>query len=288
MANFTFSDLASLGTPEIVELLDFEAIYQRRLADYEALLTARGIPYDAGTLELDPAVILLEEASWEEILLRARANDIALQRYLYWARGSALTHLAAFYDVERMVGETDDRLVDRTITAIQGRSTGGTPARYRYIALSSSTRVADVKIYVTETDPTVHVAVFAADNNGVADDGLLATVRAALEHEEAGMINDVFDVRSAVVEVVNVAADVWLLPDTAAAILDMIAADIPGQWEAASGLGRDLTIDWIKSKIMVSGVYKVTPTSPAADRIANPYSAIRIGTVTLALQGRAF
>lgn len=288
MATFNFDDLATLGTPEIVEQLDFEAIFARRKSEFAALMAAAGFDYDANDLELDPAVVLLQEASYEEVLLRKRGNDIALQRYLYYARGSALNHLGSFYDVERMAGELDARYVDRIITAIQGRSTGGTPARYRYIALSSSTRVADAKVYVTETDPTVHVAVFAADNNGVADAGLLATVRAALEDDEAGMINDVFDVRSAVVSVVNIVADIWLLPDAANTIVDEIEGALAGQWEEASGLGRDLTIDWLKSRMMVAGVYKVTPTAPLIDVIADPYSAIRIGTVTLNLQGRNF
>lgn len=287
MANFTQNDLAVLGTPDIIETLDFETVLARRTALFVDLMVAAGYDYDASNLELDPAVVLLQEGSYEEVLLRARGNDIARQRYLYWAMGEAIDHLAAFYDVVRLADETDARFVDRIITEIQGRSTGGTAPRYRAVAMGSSIRVADAKVYRIGKDPTVYVAVFAADNNGVADTSLLATVRAAVTADAVRMVNDTIVVRSAVVQVVNVTASVWLQPNSEDLLASLEAA-LPGEWEAQSGLGRDLTLDWIKARLMVAGVYRVTPTAPSADVIADPYSAVRIGTVTLNLMGRDF
>lgn len=288
MADFSINDLAALPTPEVIQSLDAESILTRRKDKFLSICSARGIPYDVSTLESDPAIALLEEGSYEDLILRALGNDIARQRYLYYASGAALDHMAAFYDVVRLSGETDDRLKLRVILAVQGRSTGGTAARYRFITLSVSTRVADAVVYRDGLSPVVNVAVFAADNNGVADATLLAQVAAALNADDVRMVNDTISVRSAVIQVVNVAANVWLLPNTTSAILDTVAADLPATWIAESGLGRDLTISWLISKIMVAGVQRVEITAPAATVVMPPYQAVRIGTVTLTNMGRDY
>lgn len=288
MADISLEYLAALPTPEVLETYSFETILARRKAEMASRAPAYGFQYDVGGLESDPGVVLLEEASYEEMLLRERGNNIARARYLYFARGSEIDHLGAFYDVTRMAGESDDRLKQRIILAVMGRSTGGTEPRYRAVAMGASIRVTDAKVYTEGTDPTVHVAVFAADNNGVADDALLQQVRDAVTAPGVRMVNDTIDVRSAVVQVVNVVVNMTLLRDTSSAILTQLAADLPAQWVRESGLGRDLTHDWLKSKLVVPGVYKATVTSPAADVVMPPYSAVRIGTVTLNLAGRDF
>ncbi|MFO1151002.1 MAG: baseplate J/gp47 family protein [Alsobacter sp.] len=288
MADISLEYLAALPTPEVLETYSFETILARRKAEMASRAPAYGFAYDVGGLESDPGVVLLEEASYEEILLRERGNSIARARYLYFARGSEIDHLGAFYDVTRMAGESDDRLKQRIILAIMGRSTGGTEPRYRAVAMGASIRVTDAKVYTEGTDPTVHVAVFAADNNGVADDALLQQVRDAVTAPDVRMVNDTIGVRSAVVQVVNVVVNMTLLRDTSSSILAQLAADLPAQWVRESGLGRDLTHDWLKSKLVVPGVYKATVVNPAADVVMPPYAAVRIGTVALNLTGRDF
>lgn len=288
MSSFTINDLAALPVPAIIQPLAYETILAERKQKFRELCTALGFDYTFLDLESDVGAILLQESSFQEMVLRARGNDIAREAYLYFADGSAVDHLAAFYDVVRLPGETDDRLKVRTILAIQGRSTGGTAPRYRSVAMSSSIRVADAIVYREGIDPTVRVAVFATDNNGVADNDLLATVRAAVTADDVRMVNDTIDVRSAVVQVVNVTANVWLLPSTSESILTTVAQQLPAQWAAEGGLGRDLTVSWLISKIMAGGVQRVAVTAPAADVVVSPFTAVRIGTVTLTLQGRDF
>jgi phage-related baseplate assembly protein len=287
MTSITLTDLGALGTPEIVEQLDFEAILAGRKSDLLALLAAANISFDAGDLEVEPVVALLEEAAFKELALRARGNEIALARYLYFATGSAIDHMAAFYDVVRMAGETDDRLKVRVILACQGRSTGGTAARYRLVALSTTLDVGDAIVYVETTSPAVRVAVFAADG-GIADADLLAAVAAALNATDVRMVNDTIIVESAVIEVVTVTAALKLLPDTPTTVLDSIAASLKSAWNDAAGLGRDLTLDWIRARLMADGVHSVTLTAPTADVSMVPRGAAQIGTVTLSFAGRAF
>ena len=288
MSDFTLGDLAALPVPEIIETLSYEAILATRKQKFLELCIARGIDYATLDLESDPGAILLQESSYEEIVLRARGNDIAREAYLYFAEGASLEHLAAFYDVTRLAGEKDERLKVRTILAIQGRSTGGTRARYKGIAMGASLRVADVEVYTIGIDPTVRFAVFATDNNGVADASLLQIVRDAVNADDARMVNDTIVVASAVVQVVDVVADVWLLPGASETILSTVAADLPGQWVAEGGLGRDLADAWLVSRIMVAGVQRAVITAPVPDIVVAPYTAVRIGTVTLNLRGRDF
>jgi phage-related baseplate assembly protein len=288
MTSITLTDLSALGTPEIVESVDFETIYAERKADLIALMTAAGIAFNSEMLEVSPVVALLEEATYKEIVLRARGNEIALNRYLYFARGVAVDHWAAFYDVVRLVGETDDRLKVRIILAIQARSPGGTPARYRLIALSTSLRVADAIVYVDDPDPTVHIALFAADNDGVADAALLALVTAAVTADDVRMVNDPISVESAVIQVVNIVAALTLLPDTPVSLLTTLAANLKTAWNSGAGLGRDLTRDWIIARLMDSSVHSVALAAPAASVAVIPRGAVQIGTVTLTVAGRAY
>lgn len=288
MSTFTLSDLAALPTPEIIESISYDTVLAARVSEFVSRCAAAGIDYSGISVESDPGGILLQEAAYREILLRARGNDIAREAYIYFADGASLDHLAAFYDVVRMAGETDERLKVRIILAIQGRSTGGTRARYKSIAMGSSTRVADAEVYTEGVSPVVKIAVFAADNNGVADAALLSTVSAAVKADDARMVNDTIDVRSAVVQVVNVVADVWLLPSTSESVVSAVAAGLPALWAAESGLGRDLTHSWLISKIMAGGVQRVSILSPSADVVVSQFTAARIGTVTLNLRGRDF
>lgn len=288
MSDFTLSDLSALPVPEIIETLSYEAILAARKQKFTEICIAKGIDYTTLDLESDAGAILLQESSYEETVLRARGNDIAREAYLYFANDAALDHLAAFYDVVRLPGEKDDRLKVRTILAIQGRSPGGTRARYKSIVMSASPRVADAEIYTVGIDPTIRIAVFATDNNGVADSALLQIVRDAVNADAVRMVNDTIAVTSAVVQVVNIVADVWLLPGASETILATIAAALPGQWIAEGGLGRDLADAWLVSKIMVGGVQRAAITAPASDIVVSPYTAVRIGTVTLNLQGRDF
>lgn len=288
MTSYNLDDLADLGKPEIIETLDVEAILAARKQRLVALAPSHGLAYDVDGLETDPAVVLLEEASYEEALLRARGNDIARARYLYFARGNEIDHLGAFYDCERLAGELDDRFKSRIILAIQGRSTGGTAPRYRAVALGASLRVADAFVYTVGTDPTVHIAVFAADNDGVADAPLLDAVRAAVGAPTVRMVNDTLNVRSAVVQTVSVAADMWLLPSASEGLVASLQASVPGAWAAVAGLGKDLTRSWLTAALMVAGVHKVAITAPASDVIMAPYQAVRISSLTLTLRGRDF
>ncbi|MCJ8517826.1 phage-related baseplate assembly protein [Pseudorhizobium tarimense] len=289
-------DLSLLPAPGVIEDLKYDSILSRqrskfmevweavRAANPGALLPA----YDVELLETDPAMIGNEAETYRETVLRARINDAVRANLLAFATGSDLDHLGAFYDQFRMAGEGDDRFASRVILAIQGRSTGGTEPRYRLVALSADTSVADVIVYTKGRSPLIHVAVYSTAPDGVASPALLAKVNAALQAPGVRMVNDTIVVASAVRKVVDIEADYWLLPEASADTATVAEDNLRTSWLAVRSLGRDLTAAWWTSKLMVSGMHKVAPISPLSDVVANPSEAISIGTVTLHNRGRAY
>jgi phage-related baseplate assembly protein len=279
-------DLAAFPPPEAIETLDFEAILAAVMADTQARFDAAGIAYDVGALETDPVKIVAEAASYRELLLRARINDAIRANLLAFARGSDLEHLAAFYDATRMPDEGDERFRLRTQLAIQGRSTGGTEPRYRAIALGASLRVADAAVYRVGTSPRIQTAVVAADNNGVADAGLLALVSEAVNAPAVRMVNDTIEVVAAVTSTIDVAGRIWLLPDAPATLVTALVPALRADWVAEGGLGFDLTREWLLSRLMKSGVQRVEIATPDENVIVTPGRAVALGAVNLTLMGR--
>ena len=279
-------ELANLPPPELIEELDYDTrlglFVTKLLADMQAV----GIAYDVNEMESDPAKVLLRVATYIDINLRDRVNQAMRANLLPFAYGGDLDILAQFYDVTRMFGETDDALRARVVLAIRGRSTGGTEPRYRFIAVSADVNVADAAIYTVGKSPVVHVAVFSKINGGVADAPMLAAVEAALMAPAVRMVNDTINVHPAVRKVVNITADVWLLPSASNTILDSMEIALRAAWVKDGALGRDLTRSYVSGKLMLDGVQDVEPTMTTAVAAFN--EAIAIGTVTLNNRGRKY
>lgn len=278
------TDLAALPRPDIIESLDYEAVLAALVADFDA----RAPGYDALVLESEPVRILFEVAAYRELLLRARINDAARANLLAFALGGDLEQLAAFYGVSRLVDETDEALRERTVLAIQGRSTAATASWYRFRARSADARVKDVAAYREEFDPTVHIAVLATDGGGTPDAALLAAVEAALDNERVRAVNDTLVIEAATLDPVTVAANIWLQPETPQSVFDGLSAALLVAWEARQALGLDLTRSWITSVLQASGVHKVEVTAPVADVVAPFNRSVQIDSVVLTLMGRDY
>lgn len=277
------TDLSQLLPPRIVEEISFELIRAEMVAD----LRARDPAFTA-ILESDPAIKVLEAGAYREMILRQRINEAVRANFLAFASGSDIDHLAQFYDVTRLPGESDVRLKDRIVLAITGRSTGGTEARYKSVALGADIRVSDVSVYTVGKDPTINVAVFSVDNNGVADAALLAKVNAALQSPSVRMVNDRIVVAAAALLAINVVANLKLLPDASETVIASAEAALRAAWADGMALGRDVTRAWLVSKLMIAGVYSVDVLQPAADVVMPFNQAAALGTVTLNNIGRAF
>ncbi|QFR32380.1 baseplate J/gp47 family protein [Ancylobacter sp. TS-1] len=288
----TVKALAGLPPAQVIEELSWQAIVDRMVARFQTLWEAERVanpalaPYDTLLLASDPARKLIELAAYVEMALRGRLNDAARSNLLFYTDGTDADHLVIFYDVLRMLGESIEALKSRTILAIAGRSPGGPRERYEAIARAADVRVRHAHAYRVGRDPTIHVAVWSADNAGVADEALLATVRAALEDDGHGLINDTFAVRAAVFAAVDITLDVWLLPAAMESILVAIPGAVTAAWSAETGMGFDLAAEWVQARAMIAGVQRARMTSP--ELAAEPYQAISIRSVAINYRGRAY
>ncbi|STQ91729.1 baseplate assembly protein [Iodobacter fluviatilis] len=161
-------DLSQLPPPQLLEALDFEAIYARKLEQFKAIY-----PDWSAVLESDPVVKLLELSAYQELMLRAWVNDAAVSTMLAYARGTDLDNKAADYGVSRLlmtpanpdaepplgaVYEEDERLRYRCQMALEGLSVAGSRGAYLFHSLSASGQIADVSI-----DAPVFIAVAISD-----------------------------------------------------------------------------------------------------------------------------
>ena len=193
----------------------------------------------------------------------------------------------AFYDVARLDGETDTALRERVVLAIQGRSAAGPEERYASIARAVDPRIVDVRVYRVAGGPALEVALLTSDNNGVPDAALIAAVTTALNATDVRSINDQLTVVPAVSAVIDIEADVWLLPDAPQSLFDSLSGLITDAWAAQGGIGVDLATSWIAARLHVDGVSRVEVKSPAASIVAADNDALALGTITLHDRGRA-
>ncbi|RWC28162.1 MAG: baseplate J protein [Mesorhizobium sp.] len=273
--------LDGLPVPAIIATLSYEEI---RLETINKLIEID--PAYSALLESDPAIKVIEASSYQDLVLRERVNDVAKANLLFFATGSDLDHLSVFYDVFRLVGETDESLRTRTVLAIQGRSTAGTEERYSFIARSADLRVKDVAVYQVDGGPKIRIALLSSVNGGVPDAAMLAAVTDAVSGAGARAVNDVVEVLSATQAPQNIILNVSLLPNAPLAITNSMEALIRAAWFDEGGIGFDLNPSWIASRVHIPGVSKVEVVTPAAPVVAGDNQAIVLGTITINYAGR--
>lgn len=275
--------LVGLPAPTVIDELDEEAILSSMKTD----LISR-FPPAATTVALESSATTknLEAVAYRETVVRARINDAARANLLAFAKGPDLDHVGAGSSppVQRMSNEDDDRFRDRILLAVKSRNVGSV-YRYKFVAMSTSIAVRDAIAYRNGRDPTIYVALLSTSPDGVADQSLIAAVQAQFDKEENRLLNSPVVVVSAVSNVINVSARLTLVPGTPATIISQAEANLRAAWTAEGGLGRDMTRDWIRSRLQVPGVYSVALDDPVADVIKPPEKAAAIGTVSLTVIG---
>jgi phage-related baseplate assembly protein len=279
-------ELAGLPKPAIVEEVSVDAILDRKITQLNGNFADAGLPYTVSKTNYDPAVIQLQGAALDEARLRQRVNEAARAQLLAFATGSTLDHVAALFDVFRMAGEDDDRLATRVALKNRDRNSAGSEPRYQYLAMTASIRVKDAVVYTAGRSPVIHVALLATDNDGVADQALLDQVAAAVDLR---MANDTIEVEPAVRQVLDVAYDVWLLPDAVQAdTLAAAEAALRAAWAVDGKLGRDFDDSYAVSKLRVAGIQRIAGLTPAGLTTVPFNQVAAIGTVTPSYRGRAY
>ena len=289
-------DLSRLPAPLVLESLDFEALYQEALADFRGLM---GDNWSAA-LESDPVVKLLEKAAYDKMMSRARINDAAKALLLAFARDSDLDHLAANYNVKRLLVvaadpgavppieaqyESDDSLVERTLFAFEGLSIAGPRDAYVFHAMSADGRVADARVG-SPSPAIVEVSILSRIGDGVASEDLLEVVREALSDEDVRPLGDRVIVRSAGLIDYRIEAVLYLYPGPE---IELILAEARSSLDryinTQRRLGRDIRRSAIHAALHVSRVQRVELIHPVADVVVLDHQAANCTGFSVAFGG---
>ena len=281
--NFTPSlapELAGLPTPQVLETLRFETVFDALLRDFQVRY-----PQYSALLASDPVIKLIEVAAYRELLLRARINEAARANLLAFAVGNDLEHLGAFYGVTRLPQEQDEPLRRRIRARIMGFANAGGAAHYRYWALSASPEVADVA--VDSPGPgRVRISVLPTGHSDTVPEALLDAVRATVLRDDVRVLTDTVEVVPVSLVPVTVSAQIWLYPDTPMAVFEGLAPRLTRELAQAAVLGWDLTQSWLIGQLQQPGVHKVELIQPASDIRIHSTQAVRLTDVQLTFAGR--
>lgn len=277
-------DLSRLPVPLVLETLDFEVLYQEALTDFRRLM---GDKWSA-PLESDPVVKLLEKAAYDKMMGRARINDAAKALLLAFARDSDLDHLAANYNVQRLLVvaadpaavppieaqyESDDSLVERTLLAFEGMSIAGPRDSYVFHAMSADGRVADARAS-SPSPATVEVSILSRIGEGLASEDLLDVVRLALNDDEVRPVGDRLIVQSASLIDYQIEAVLYLYPGPEIELsLTEAKAALERYINTQRRLGRDIRRSAIHAALHVSRVQRVELIHPAEDVLVMDHEA---------------
>lgn len=270
-------DLSGLPAPDIIAQPDFEARLAAKLA---RLLTLH--PEFSALVESDPAMKLLQADSYDEMVLAQAFNDAARGMLLAFATGPRLDHLAALFDMTRLIVtpanpstntvavlEADTDFRRRIQMAAHSFSVAGPEQAYAFHALSAHGDVADASV-VSPAPTEIVVTILSHSGDGVPPAPVLAAVDARLQ----GPVRPMADfVTVQAVELVEFAITAELFvfagPD-AALILATAQASLADYLARARRLGRDIPVSAIIAALHVANVQRVTLIEPAADVVISP------------------
>ena len=260
MGSFTPIDLSKLPAPDVIETLDFETL----LTDYINDFIVRNPNY-ATLLESDPAIILMQVVAYREMLLRARINEAAKANMLAYATKGDLDNLAAFFGVERLEDETDERLRKRTQLALEGFSTAGPVGAYIFHSLSASNEVKSVSVK-SPNPGEVLVTILSNIGDGTVGQELIDAVLAKLNEDDIRPLTDLVSVQGAEIINYQVEAVITVYSGPSSVVVETEANDALQKFISdRHEIGRVIAISGIYDALHVDGVKKVELISPVAD-----------------------
>lgn len=286
---FTGVDLSQVPAPDVVEALDFEAIFADMLAD----LMARAPEFSA-LVESDPAYKILQVAAYRELLLRQRVNDAGRAVMLAYAAGADLDNLGALFGLQRLVldpgdplalppvpptNEADPDFRRRIQLSLEGFSTAGPRGAYIFHALSASGDVLDVS--ATSPEPgQILITVLSRSGDGSAPTETLNAVAAALNADDIRPLSDTITVAPAVIVDYAIEATLYFYdgPDRAV-VLARAQAAAADYAEAQRRLSRDVTLSGVYAALHQPGVMRVDLVSPVANLAISPLEASRVSSI---------
>jgi len=295
-------DLSTLPAPKIIEELNFETIFNNRKEQFINLY-----PLDKQTelrktleLESEPIVKLLQESSYQELILRQRINEAALAVMIAYSNGEDLDNLSAIFNVKRLIVQQADNTVtppieqimesdldlqNRTPEAFEGLSVAGPRGAYRFYAKSADGRVLDAEV-LSPKPCYVTVVVLSRENNGVASQELLNIVATELNDEDRRPIADRVTVQSANIINYQIEAKIYLDPYPEAEPIKAAAiAHLTSFINNKHRIGVRINRSAIMSALHVEGVQRVELIKPTQDIIITKEQASYCSGFTVKVDG---
>ena len=181
-------NLEEIGKPAVVEELDLRDILEQMKAKFIEIA-----PEFTAYVESDPLIKLMEVAAYRELLLRQRINQAAKSNLLAFATGTDLDNLATFYGLTRNEGETDDEFRNRILLRIEGWSSAGSKAAYKFHAMNSDARVKEANADSPEPG-LVRISILSKEDGGLVSDDLLESVNSYMQREDIKVLTDTVQV----------------------------------------------------------------------------------------------
>jgi phage-related baseplate assembly protein len=274
----TTIDLSQLPAPDIIDALSYAAIRQALIDDF----LARHPAYDLASLEVDPAVKILEVAAYRELILRALINDKARAVLLASARGSDLDQLGVYYGVSRLTIatateslpaalESDDDLRRRIQLAPEAFSVAGPKGAYEFHALSADALIKSVGVYAYGdaglAPGEVRLYLLTRTGDGLASSALIDKVRGYLKDgQDRVPATDIISVLPATIAGYAVSAALLIPPGPDPALVKQRAEAAARSYAATRhAVGLSVPRSGLIRALMVDAVENVILTSPTAD-----------------------
>ncbi|NDV27715.1 baseplate J/gp47 family protein [Desulfovibrio sp. JC010] len=294
-AGFSRIDLAKLPAPQVVEELDFETIFQRKLAKFK-----KDYPEYSSIVESDPIYKILEEAAYDEMNLRQEFNDRAKSLMLAYAFGPNLDHLAALVPIERKLldpgdpnaeppiaptYEGNDDFKARTQLAPEGFSVAGPGEGYRFHALKAA-EVKDARSRRTAPG-CIELAVLGRNGNGTPSAETITEVENIFSDRTVRPQGDLLTVRAAEIVEYEIDAVLTVANGPSDAVVAAAAEDAAQKYaDNAHQIAGRVTLSGINAALTVAGVVDVQMPKPveslACKEWQAPYcTAINIQVVQL-------
>jgi len=202
---------------------------------------------------------------------------------LAFANSSDLDNLAAFFGVERLTDETDERLRERTQLALEGFSTAGPIGSYIFHALSASNEVKSVS--ATSPNPgEVLVTILSNIGDGTVGQELIDAVSAKLNEDDIRPLTDQVTVQGATIVNYSVEAIITVYPGPSSAVIETEANNALNNFiSERHAVGKVASLSGIYDALHVDGVKKVELTSPVADVVANDTQAPYCNNISISV-----
>lgn len=272
-------DFSQLAPPKMIETIDYEMILAERKQALIARFDVDEQPNIKAILEREsePLTKFIEENAYREMVLRNRINQAARACLLAYATGSDLDHLAANFNMVRLVArpatdqseavyESDDVFRLRVQRAFDRLSVAGPQSAYKYHCLSADGRVADVTV-VSPRPAEVVITVLQGDSEtGQASDELLDIVRNAVNDEAVRPIGDRVSVQSAQIHRYRVEAKLYIGQDPqSSTVLANAITHLENYTKESARLGRSIRLSAIYAGLHIAGVSRVEIIEPKQD-----------------------